>query len=144
KSRHGWSSLTDVLERQDYEQIRAEASELVLNDKNGAVSVRITVRQGPKSIVHSVREEFSYEGAPGPKETNTVFPNKPYSKVWLQDFTQSLRTNQYHRGYPDTAVEVQTLQRQPEDGVVGLDLLAKIQSGSQVYIGGVEFKGQKK
>src|SRR5207248_5116945 len=79
-----------------------------------------------------------------PKETRTIFPNKPYSKVWEQDFTQSLKTNQYHRGYPDTSVEVQTLQRKPEDGLVGLDLLAKIQSGSQVTMGGVEFKGQKK
>src|SRR5204862_2063784 len=35
-------------------------------------------------------------------------------------------------------------ERKPEDSLVGLDLLAKIHSGSQVTIGGIEFKGQKK
>src|SRR2546427_6451582 len=97
KLQRGLANLTEVLERAGYEEAKATVANLNRDDKTGAVGVRITVHQGLKSMVHSVREEFFYEGAPQPKEARTVFPNKAYSKVWLQDFSQSLKTNQYHR-----------------------------------------------
>jgi len=143
KLRSGIASLTDVLERQGFENARAEVSEMVRDDKSGAVSVTIKVQQGKKSVVGSVREEFFYGSAAEPKDVRTVFPNKPYSRVWLQDFTQSLKTNQFHRGYPDTTVEVKTSQRQEQSNLVHIAIQAKIQSGSQITIGEITFKGEK-
>ncbi|HYV29337.1 MAG TPA: POTRA domain-containing protein, partial [Candidatus Eisenbacteria bacterium] len=143
KLRRGISSLSDVLERQGFEDARAEVTEMVRDDKTGAVSVLIKVHQGKKCVVQSVREEFSYAGASEPKDVQTIFPNKPYSRVWLQDFTQSLKTNQFHRGYPDAIVEVKTIQREEQTNIIDIALLAKIQSGLQITIGEITFKGQK-
>src|SRR5438876_3544196 len=61
KLKHGLSSLTDILERDGYEQARAEASKVTQDDKNGHVFVKINVEQGPKSVVESVTEQFFYE-----------------------------------------------------------------------------------
>jgi len=51
------SNLSETLERAGYENVKATVSDLHRDDKNGTVQVHITVNQGPKVIVHSVREE---------------------------------------------------------------------------------------
>lgn len=144
KLRRGLSSLQEVLDRQGYQEAKGEASEPILDDKTGAVSARITVQQGLRSIVQSVREEFYYEQETAPKETTMVYPKKAFSKVWQQDFTQGLKTNQFHRGYPDTTVELERLNSTNYDGRTLIDFLAKINSGPQVHIGVVDFRGEKK
>ena len=144
KLRRGLTSLTDVLDRKGYQKAKAELGEVTADDKTGAVKVRIRVQQGAQSIVRSVREEFFFETNGVAAQIQTIYPNKPYSTVWLQDLRQSLRTNQLHRGYPDVAVDVRTLQEQPRDGKINLDLLATVHRGPQVRIGEVKFEGQKK
>jgi len=138
------SSLTLVLERQGYEQAKAAVSELSRDDKTGAVNVRVRLEEGRKSVVRSVRNEFFYAGETEPKEVTTVFPNKPYSRLWQQDYIQGLQTNAYHRGYPDTRVELQTVKREQVGEVIQLDLISKVQCGVQVTLGTVGFRGQKK
>ncbi len=142
--KRGLSSLTDVLDRQGYQDATAEASELCQNDKSGAVMLKIHVRQGSKWMVRSVKEIFFYEGEAMDKESTTLTVNRPFSKIWLQDFSLSLKTNQYRRGYPDTVVQIETLQRHSENGQIDFELLANIRSGPQVRIGKIEFRGQKK
>jgi len=142
--RRGLDSLTDILDRAGYRDAKVEAGHLQQDDKTGAVTVRVDVQEGPKHIVHSVREEFVYDTGPKPEETKTIFPNKPYSRLWLQDFTVGLKTNQFHRGYADATVDVQTLARKPYDGGFAIDLLAKVVSGPQIRISAVEFQGQKR
>jgi outer membrane protein assembly complex protein YaeT len=136
--------LIDNLDLQGFKDAKAEASNLQRNEKTGAVRVRIEVKQGSKFVVRSVREEFHLESSPGPALQRTVYPNKAYSKLWLQDFTLGLKTNEFHRGFPDTRVEIQTLRQTPRDGRVELDLLAQVRSGPQVHVAGVDFQGQKK
>ncbi|HYG33865.1 MAG TPA: POTRA domain-containing protein, partial [Clostridia bacterium] len=142
--RRGIASLTDVLDRRGFQKARVEVGEVKRNDRTGAVDVRIRVEEGPKFVVRSIREEFYFEGAEEPREMRMVYPNRPYSQVWLQDFTSSLKTNLFHRGYPDVAVEVKTVRSQSEDGRLEQDLLATVKSGPQVRIGAVEFRGQKR
>ena len=144
KLRQGLSSLTDILDRQGYQQAKAEVIRLKQDDKTGAVNVRIRVHQGVQSIVHSVREEFFNQGETSPAQTQTIYPNKPYSTVWVQDLRQTLRTNEFRQGYPDVTVEVRTLEERPLAGKISLDLLATIHRGPQVRIGEVQFEGQKK
>jgi outer membrane protein assembly complex protein YaeT len=144
KLRQGLSSLKDVLARRGYEQASAVAAQLSQDDKTGAVKALIQVQQGRKSVVHSVREEFFFGTETEPAEVRTVLPDKPYSKLWEQDFTQALKTNSYHRGYPDTKVEVQRLKEQTSAGLVLLDLLVEIHSGDKIKLGKVDFEGQKK
>jgi outer membrane protein assembly factor BamA len=142
--RHGLDSLTDVLDRAGYRDARVESGHLQQDDETGAVTVRVDVEEGAKYIVRSVREEFVYETGPRPEESKTVFPNKPYSRLWVQDFTVGLKTNQFHRGYPDAKVNMQTLASTAGKSGVEVDLLAKTISGPMVRIGSVDFQGQKR
>src|SRR4051812_23408340 len=141
--RRGLASLTDVLDRRGYEQAKVEAARVSQDDKTGAVQVHVRVVEGPRFIVHSVREEITYENGAAPTETRIVFPNKPHSRIWVQDFTLSLKTNQYHRGYPDTSIDITTLEQKAQTNQIQMDLLARINTGPQVRIGDVQFKGQK-
>lgn len=144
KLQHSLSSLIEVLEQQGYGQARATASHLDRDDKTGAVNVQVHVEEGRKSVVRSVRNEFFYAGETQPREVTTVFPNKPYSRLWQQDYAQALQTNNYHRGYPDTRVEIQTLKREPVGDLIQLELISKVQSGPQVTLEAVGFRGEKK
>ncbi len=141
--RRGLSSLTDVLDRQGYHEARADATQVRLEDQSGAVTARIDVRQGPRFVVRSVREQTVDAGEPRPKEGPTVYPNKPYSRLWEQDFILSLKTNLFHQGYPDAKVELMPLDRHEVTNHVELDLLATVIPGPKVFIGAVEFRGAR-
>ncbi len=142
--RRGLSSLTDVLDQQGYGEAKAEATQVNRDEQTGAVRVRIGIQQGPRFMIQSVRKDFFYDGATQPAETQMVFPDRPLSRLWLQDFALNLRTNQYHHGYPDATVEMSTLEQKPEDGRVRVNLLAKVRTGPRVWIAGVGFQGEKK
>jgi len=144
KLRHGINSLADTIDRQGYQQARVEVGDLKRDDKTGRVKVRIRVQQGSKSIVRSVREEVFAKDLDTPTQTQTVYPNKPYSSFWAQDFRQSLRTNQFRQGYPDVTVDMRKLDEKAEGQKIFLDLIATIKPGPLVHIGNVEFKGQKR
>jgi outer membrane protein assembly complex protein YaeT len=143
--RRGISSLTDVLDRQGYRDVQVTSKELGRDDKTGAMDIRIEVVQGPKYMVHSVLVKFSADGEDQPERTRTVFPNRPYSRVWEQDFSLGLKTNEFRHGYPDTSVKIEALETNKVAGdKVQLDLQALVNAGLQVHIGKVEFEGQKK
>jgi outer membrane protein insertion porin family len=142
--RQGINSLTDVLARQGYQDATVQTNVVTRDDRTGGVTVHIHVHQGKKSIVHTVREDVFYGKATQPTETRTLVLNRPYSRLWEQDFSQSLRTNQYQCGYPDTMVEIKTLERQVQTNSIRLELEADVKCGEQIRIGAVEFKGEKK
>jgi outer membrane protein assembly complex protein YaeT len=142
--KHGISSLTDILDQQGYQNAKAEAKELQLDDKSGAVRVRVDVEEGPKFLVRSVREQLLSEGASQPELLRTIHPDRPYSKLWVQDFSLGLKTNEFQRGYPDASVDIKTLKQEQQQDRILVDLQATVKSGSQVRISGVEFQGYKK
>jgi outer membrane protein assembly complex protein YaeT len=144
KLRRGLSSLTAVLEGQGYRDAKAEAEQIHRDDKTGAVRVHVTVRQGRKFLVRSVREEFFYEEKSEPAQARTVYLNQPYSRPWLEDFILSLKTNQYPRGYADVSVDVKTLEQKRSGEDFEVALLAQVKSGPQVGIAGVSFQGEKR
>jgi outer membrane protein assembly complex protein YaeT len=139
------ANLTEILERAGYESAKVSVEDLEKDDRTGAVRVDIKVQQGPKSIVRSVQERFYFEGGTNAAETKTVFPlRRAYSKLWLQDFVQALKTNQYHRGFPDAAVDTRVLTRSPDGDRIQVDLQADIRAGPRVWMRDVSFEGQKK
>lgn len=141
--KRGIASLTSDLERRGYQQASVEASEVLQDDATGAVTVRIVVDQGRRHMVRSVRQEFFGERHSSLAQTNTVVVNKPYSQLWLQDYSLSLKTNLYHQGYPDVAVHTRIVTNTPSAGVINLDLVAAVDAGSQVWVGDVKVSGQK-
>jgi len=144
KLRHGLNSVTDLLDRQGYQQATVQVSELKRDDKTGAVRVRILVHQGMQSIVRSVRKELLVEDPDVPASVTMVYPNKAYSSFWAQDFRQSLKTNQFKLGYPDVTAEVSILRQEPLGKKIFLEMAATIKRGPQVRIGNIEVHGQKK
>jgi len=140
--RRGLSSLKDILERQGYQDAEVQAGKAQLNDLTGEVSVSINVQRGPRYYIRSIREEFVGTGRTN--QNRTITPNRPYSRIWLQDFQQSIKTNEYHRGFPDTTVEIQTLPPRTTGDETNKDLLATVKPGPQVHVGTVEFSGSKR
>jgi outer membrane protein assembly factor BamA len=137
--RHGLSSLTDILERQGYQDAKVGANTLRQDDQTGEMDVKVTVQEGAKYMIRSVREEFV--GTTGSNLNQTLNPNRPYSRIWLQDFVLGIKTNQYHLGFPDTSVEIQTLPPTDPGGDTNKDLVATVKPGTQVRVGAVEFFG---
>jgi outer membrane protein insertion porin family len=139
------ANLTEVLQRAGYESAQVTVSSLEKDDQTAAVRASIAVRQGPKSVVRSVEERFFFEGSTNATETKTVFPShRPFSKLWLQDFVQALKTNEYRKGYPDTTVETRVLNRSETTNHIELELQADIRTGDRIRIGYVSFEGQKR
>lgn len=142
--RQGLSSLSEVLDQQGYREAKVDAAQVHRNNKTGAVAVEVQVRQGAKFVVQSVHEQFFYQGIPKPEEERTLYPNKPYSRMWSQDFTLSVKTNLYHQGYPDTTVRLKTLSQKATNQQVQVELDASVEAGNQVRIGSVEFEGARR
>ncbi len=142
--KHGISSLKDILERGGYAQAQVQTNRVSEDDKTGHVFVQIHVDQGPKSIVEFVHESFFYEKETAASSNGLVAPHVPYSQIWAQDFSQALKTNLFHRGYPDAGVELKIANQRQEGDIVWLDLDAKVSSGPFVKIGVVDFTGEKR
>ncbi len=134
-------NIADQLQRLGFQSATVIATNVVSDPRTGAVDVRVEVNEGPRFIVRSVWEEvfFGTNAAPDIVLTNT--PGEPYSKIWEQDFAQSLRTNYYRQGYPDTTVEIQTIGRNTQTNEVELDLHAAVKTGPRIRVGTVSFAG---
>lgn len=140
----GLKSLTDVLERRGYHDATVVAGQTEIDDATGAARIRVAVRQGPRFSVHSVRETLYAESATQPVETQTEKTNQVYSRLWTQDFAQTIRTNLYAQGYPDASVVVRELSRTNLDNRVAVDLQAEVRTGQKIRVGTVRFEGEKR
>lgn len=144
--RRGITSLQEVLDRRGFRDARVEPVSIVTNTATGAMRIVLQVREGPKYMVRSVRQEL-FRGADtnaGPVEVRVTFPFQPYSRAWQEDLVLSLKTNQFRLGYPDTTVTVteRAQSRQPE--FTEVDLLASVVTGPYIEVAEVEFEGNRR
>jgi outer membrane protein assembly complex protein YaeT len=116
---------------------------LSVNDKTGAVNLEIEVKPGKKSIVELIRVETREHTNTPPVSVETIQTNVPFSKIWQQDFAQQLRATNFHKGYPDTRVEVEPAKREPADEIVEMQVLAKVNRGERIVLHDVKFEGLK-
>jgi outer membrane protein insertion porin family len=144
KLRGSLGHLTEALNRLGFEHAEAVTNRVAKDDRTGKVDVTVEVKEGAKSLVRMIRTEFFVGTNSTPAIVEQVETNAVYSRIWLQDFTLSLRRTNYHRGYPDTQVEVSELRREEKDGTTELDLLASVAVGEQVRIGQLKFVGLEK
>lgn len=140
------ANLEQELDRMGFQDAKVTVGRLEQDDKTGNVNVRIDVVQGQKFMVRTVRREvfFPDTNTNAPVELRTNVLGVTYSKWWEQDFNHSVRTNYYGRGYPETAVTLQTERKDPEGTNVFLDLLAVVKTGPRVRAGDVSFHGNKR
>jgi outer membrane protein assembly complex protein YaeT len=136
------ADLREALARKGFAEATVTVSQLDRSDR-GAVRVRIEVKEGLPTTVRSVRVEVRSPEA-GASATNVFRPGRPYSRLWLQDFAQNLRTNEYQRGFPDATAEITTTNRQAGTTNVQVDLLAHVQTGPRIHVGEVNFTGNER
>lgn len=147
----GLRSLTEILHRQGYQAAQVQADEPLRNDKKGEVAVTIRVRQGPKFVARSVREQVYFGTNAQPDQVRGRQPllssgkdlDVPYSRIWEQDYAQMLRTNYYGQGYPDASVEM-TVLRQATNAVVDVHASATVRTGPQINVHQVKFIGNER
>jgi outer membrane protein insertion porin family len=135
------SNLEDLFDRQGYRDAKVTPT-VATNTHTGEVSVSVKVEQGLRSVVRTVRQEIHREDS---TNAQIVVANlgHPYTTAWEQDFVQGIKTNLYHSGYPDTAVEMSVV-RNETNNVIYFDLLAKVTSGPKIKLGQVRYEGRKK
>ncbi|MFO1498460.1 MAG: BamA/TamA family outer membrane protein [Verrucomicrobiota bacterium] len=140
----GLASLTEILNRRGHENAQVQAVEVALDDRTGRVNLVLAVRPGPRSIVRSIRHETFSRTNSEPDRVTLIATNRPFSKLWLQDYSQQIRATNFHRGYPDATVEITQLRRDQADDQIAIDLLAQEHSGPLIRLGDVKFEGQKR
>ena len=135
------SNLKETLNQMGYQDAQVTVAHLERNDENGVVAVRISVKQGEKFIVRSVVQKVIVGATNAPIQTVTNHLTHPFSRLWEQDFIQSVQTNYYSLGYPETSVTLETARQTPSNNVVFVDMIARVTTGPRVRTGEVEFSG---
>ncbi|HZL43036.1 MAG TPA: BamA/TamA family outer membrane protein, partial [Verrucomicrobiae bacterium] len=134
-------NLQVALNRLGYEDAGVTATNVVRNDRTGAVRAQVQVNQGQQFIVHSIRQEVFFGNVLMPAESRTNFSGRPYSKLWEQDYRQSVMTNYYQRGYPEVSVDLRRIGDVESNGRRFLDLAAEVRTGPRVRVGAVGIEG---
>ncbi|HYG23983.1 MAG TPA: BamA/TamA family outer membrane protein [Verrucomicrobiae bacterium] len=134
-------NLTDQLHRLGYQNASVVTTNIDSNPQTGATRATVVVQQGPQFIVRSVFQELYIDTNAEPAESRTVYPGEPFSKIWEQDHGQSLRTNYFQMGYPDTTVTIETAGQSTQTNQVQLDMKAVVHTGPRVRVGTVSFSG---
>jgi outer membrane protein assembly complex protein YaeT len=138
------AALREALARQGYESAAVQIDHLTQNPVTGAVHAKLSVHEGSKTSVRSVTTHVFTNSEPHTTEITLSTPGQAYSKLWLQDLSQSLRTNQYRKGFPDVSVDVSVTNRQTNGPNVYVDLDAQVRKGPKIRLGNVRFEGNEK
>jgi outer membrane protein insertion porin family len=144
--RRGMTSLQEVLDRRGFRDAVVEPGIIVTNANTGGMAVLLKVREGPRYVVRTVREEVykGFDTNAAPADINVLFPLQPYSRAYEENLELRLKTNQFTRGFPDVSVDITERERIPQDQFVEVDLLATVRTGPQVRIAGVDFRGEER
>src|SRR5690606_12276862 len=139
----GLAKLREVLIRDGYEQAQVTAAKVERNPETGEVDVVVRVSEGSRSMIREVRTLLELGDQEHKIEVQTL-EEQPYSRVWTQDYAQTLRRDFYRRGYPDAEVAVGVRGRGNAGGLTLVDLGFTIKPGPYVEVGEIEFRGQEK
>ncbi|MGN6556095.1 MAG: BamA/OMP85 family outer membrane protein [Verrucomicrobiota bacterium] len=138
----GLRNLQEELQRMGFRDATVTAAQLERDDRTGKVDAVVQVKQGPQYVVDSVRLEVYFEdNAPVVVRTNRM--NRAFSEWWKSDYAVGIKTNLYHFGYPDTAVEMTTLSQISQSNEVHLAMEAVVKTGPIVQTGTVELNGNQ-
>ncbi|HZI33852.1 MAG TPA: POTRA domain-containing protein, partial [Candidatus Binatia bacterium] len=138
-------ALSEVLARQGYRDAVVTTNWVQMNEKSGAVTVRLKVREGLPTYVRSVAVTVVGSDEDDHTSTNreTLHPDKPYSRLWQEDLARHLRAKEYARGYPDAAVEFSALQYETNATRIQVDMAARVGTGPRVRVGRVIYSGNR-
>jgi outer membrane protein insertion porin family len=138
------TALTEELLRKGYTDAVVTTNLVKFDPDSGAVTVRIKVDEGLRSIVRSVAVTVDCPQDLSGTNHWVIHPDKAYSLLWQQNLARQLREQQYAKGYPDATVELRILQTGTTTNSIQLDFAADVKTGERVYVAGVKIKGNKR
>lgn len=134
-------ALLGELRQRGYIQAEVEAEKM--REDKGAITLKVSVREGPRWRVKSVRfQDGESEGVklPDPRE----WIGRPWSPTLQVDVRETTRRAYYHEGYPDVGIHVEAEGDETQPGLVEAEVVATIVPGPRVTTGTVTFEGNKR
>jgi outer membrane protein assembly complex protein YaeT len=107
---------------------------------DGAVTLRVEVREGPKWVIDAVRFQRDEEDGPKLPEPGT-WAAKAWTPTLQEDVREAVRQVYYQKGYPDVGVHVDAELLREEAGEKHMEVVATIVPGEHVTVGEVRFEG---
>ena len=133
-------NLEESLRQLGYAQAVVTAGEPVIDRATGAVRVQITVEEGRRWLVESLRFEV-VDGGEAPPDLAAERINRPWNQLWRQDTATAIRRWYYARGQPDVQVRLSAQPAPAADGTNAVTVIAHITPGPIVKLGTVRFTG---
>jgi outer membrane protein assembly complex protein YaeT len=134
-------ALLGELQQRGFSQAGVEAEKI--REDNGAVTVRVTVRQGPRWEIKSVL----YQGGEAPDvklpEVNE-WVGRPWSPTVQVDIRETIRRAYYQEGYPDVGIHVEAEGVETQPGLMEAEVIATVVPGPRVTVGRVRFEGNRR
>lgn len=137
-------ALSDALQQKGYEDAEATTASLERDDERGTVTLVVSVNEGRRSVVRTVRQEIHPPEATSPVKLPPPEPDTPYSRLWEQNYAQSLQRELYRQGFPDAEVTMTPDARDTAGDPNQVDLLARVEPGERVRLGAVRFEGEER
>lgn len=143
KLQNGLKNLEEAVQRSGFENPGVIATNLMVWTNSGAVTVDVFVVPGPRSIVRTIERVGQGSDTNQPANVQILQTNAIYSRMWEQDFAQSVRREQYSAGHADGRVEITQVSREFHAGTNFLGLRARVFPGPVIRVGEIKFEGQK-
>lgn len=138
--RQAVTSLERELQRLGYAEAKANAQDVRVDHRTGNVQVDVSVVQGARWLVTSVRTEGAgEEGGAIPSLQN--FAGQSWSQLWQQNVTTEIRNHFYRLGFPDATVRLEPDAGEARVGVKAVAVVARVTPGQSVKVGNVRFEG---
>lgn len=131
--------LSELRQRGHIEaQVHAEK----VSEVEGAIALRIVVREGPRWEIGTLRyqlDEAPPPALPKPEE----WRGRPWSPILEQDLREGIRHAYYEEGYPDVGVHVEAEVQADEGARKRAEVVATIVPGPKVLVGQARFEGNR-
>lgn len=131
-------ALLDQLQQRGYAEAEVRAQKV--GETNGAVTIRVEVKQGVPWEVAAVqyqRDEDSGVELPDPRG----WVGRPWTTTLQENIREAIRHAYYRKGFPDVGVHAAREEEETRDGKKRARIVATIVPGSIVKMGQVRFKG---
>jgi len=140
--KRGARSLREALARLGYEEALVEARVVDEDPADGEIRATVSVVRGKRTFVSHLSEKI--HGVDGTTSLRVMETNFPFSQVWLQDYIQGLKNEQYRHGFADATVEVARVKREELEDRRIVEFVADIRPGLAIQMGRIVLEGNEK
>lgn len=140
---HGLTGLLGDLRQLGYAEADVKAAKVDIDEKTGAVSIAVEVKEGVRWLVREVRIE-------GGEATNVTvkslhgYAGKPFTDTLQQNISGEVRKAFFEKGYADARVRVTREAGEEKNGKKDVVVTARVRPGELIKVGPARFEGTQK